>query len=177
MFSISDKYTATGSSKLLGCWTSYVTKHDASSFYSWENDNLPLYDLEERTEHLHQLLGFNPSAGVDGIVLTVSADAPASQLVCNGNLFASVSAAVRALPKIIRFPVTIEVASFGNLGSLELNDISFSERGSLEIINRNFGKAYSSSAISQSDPTYSKKIANTALTPYSQYQYIGTISA
>ena len=48
-FSKTDIYTSSGSTPLYNAWTPYVSKFDTSTFYNWEQDNLPLYDLEERT--------------------------------------------------------------------------------------------------------------------------------
>lgn len=137
MFNKNDLYTNLGSNKLYGCWTSLVTKFDTSSFYNWEQDNLPLYDLDERTYFLWERLG-NATSSINGVALVVSADAEAP---CNSNIFSSLSSCLQALPEVINFPIIIEVASFGNLGSLTLSNKIFGPRGSIEIINRNFAKA------------------------------------
>lgn len=175
IFNSADLYTSLGATKLYGCWTSNVRKHDASSFYNWEQDNEPLYDLEERTYRLWEQGGFVPSS-VNGLALVVSADAPNSQIRCNANIFQSVSAAIRVLPKVIRFPVVIEIASFGNLGTLELNNLEFEENGSLEIINRNFFKANSANDATLNS-NYTIKNANSTLSPFTQYRYLGLVSA
>ena len=125
-----DIYTASGSTPL---------------FNSWEEDNVPLYDLEERTYELWEQQGF-PTSSVPGLALTVSADAPTADLQANSRIFTSVSSCIAALPKVIRFPVFIEVANFGDLGTLELHDFRIEEGGSIEIINRNYVKNYTSSA-------------------------------
>lgn len=141
MFITSDIYTVNSTSlKLLNCWTDKVTKFDSSAFYNWEQDNLPVYDLEERTYLLWEKMGF-PTSSIPGVALAVSADAPDSAIGCNKNIFRSVSAAVAALPEMINFPVLIEIANFGSLGELVLNNFKFGPRGSLEIINRNFARA------------------------------------
>lgn len=140
MFLKDDIYTSSGTLKLYHCWTDKVTKFDSSSFYNWEQDNLPIYDLDERTAYLWEQLGF-PTSSIPGIALVVSADAPDSAVACNKNVFKTVSAAIQALPQSINFPVLIEVASFGSLGDLVLNNYRFGPRGSLEIINRNFATA------------------------------------
>lgn len=138
MLNPSDIYTSVGSTTLYGCWTPNVTKFDASSFYNWEQDNLPVYDLDERTSYLWERLG-HPTSSVNGFALVVSADATSS---CNSNIFTTLSGCLRALPEVINAPYIIEVASFGNLGSLILANKVFGPRGSIEIINRNFGKGY-----------------------------------
>lgn len=153
VFSVSDSFTTLGATKLYGCWTPDVTKFDASSFYNWEQDNLPAYDLEERTHFLWEKAGYAPST-VNGLTFVVSSQAPNSLIGCNTNVFQSVSAAVRALPEVIRFPVVVEIASFGNLGELNLNGIQFTENGSLEIINRNAMKCNAGSALNYLDGTY-----------------------
>jgi len=144
-FNKNDIYTSSGSLRVYNSWTPYVSKFDTSSFYNWEQDNLPLYDLEERTYELWEYAGF-PTSSITGLALTVSADTPALTLAQNRNIYTSVSAAVASLPRVIRFPVLIEVANFGDLGPLELHDFQIVENGSIEIINRNYVKAYTASS-------------------------------
>lgn len=139
MFLPNDIYTTSGSVKLYHCWTDKVTKFDSSSFYNWEQDNLPVYDLDERTHYLWEQLGY-PTSSIPGVALVVSADASDSQVTCNKNIFRTVSAAIAALPQVINYPIIIEIANFGDLGELTLNNYKFGPRGSLEIINRNFSK-------------------------------------
>jgi hypothetical protein len=139
MFLKNDIYTTSGSTKLYHCWTDKVTKFDSSSFYNWEQDNLPIYDLDERTNFLWEQLGY-PASSVDGVALVVSADAPDNAIACNKNIFRSLSAAIEAIPQCINFPILIEVASFGNLGDLVISNRRFGPNGSLEIINRNFAR-------------------------------------
>jgi hypothetical protein len=137
MFLKDDIYTSIGPSKLYHCWTDKVTKYDSSSFYNWEQDNLPIYDLDERTEFLWGKAGY-PTSSIPGVALVVSADAPDSVIACNKNIFRTLSGAIEALPNVINFPIVIEVASFGKLGDLNLEGFKFGGAGSLEIINRNF---------------------------------------
>jgi len=143
-FNRNDIYTSSGSVMLFNSWTPYVSKYDTSSFYNWEQDNLPLYDLEERTYENWEQAGFATS-GVTGFALTVSADTPAATLLANNNIFTDLSSCIAAIPKVVRFPVLIEVANFGDLGDLELHNFRIEEGGSIEIINRNFGRVYNAS--------------------------------
>ena len=141
-----DMYFASGSTSLYNCWTENVTKFNSDTFYNWEQDNEPLYDLEERSFYAWEKLGF-PSSSIPGINLTVSADAVIDVDAdgnpdCRTNLFHTLSAAVEAIPDRVNFPVLIEVGSFGNLGEVHINGIEFGPSGSLEIINRNFAKGY-----------------------------------
>ena len=138
-----DLYLAQGDDKLVrGDWTSTVYKYDASSFYNWEQDNLPLYDLEERTELNWEQLGY-PTSSLTGLHLSVSD----SSVDTTGpyQVFSSVSAALNKLPKTLRFPVIIEVAVSGNLGNIDIQDFEFVEDGGLEIVNRGFAKVLSGS--------------------------------
>lgn len=159
MFISDDIYTTSGPVKLYHCWTDKVTKFDSSSFYNWEQDNLPVYDLDERTFYLWEQLGY-PTSSIPGVVLTVSADAPL--VTCNRNIFRTVSAAIDALPQVINYPIIIEIANFGQMGDLVLNNFKFGPRGSLEIINRNFSKQeYSvSSALGLAIPQVSANYYN-----------------
>jgi hypothetical protein len=141
-FKLNDLYTTSGAGVLYHCWTDEVEKFDTSSHYSWEQDNLPIYDLEERTELLHTKMGYPAVENIQPQILVVSADAPSEDLQCSANLFETVQDAVDAIPRHLRYPVIIEVASFGDLGTLDIDNISFEGSGSLEIVNRNFTKRY-----------------------------------
>ena len=145
MFNPVDIYTSSGTNPLYNSWTSYVSKFDTSSFYNWEQDNLPLYDLEERTYELWEQGGFATSA-VQGLSLVVSADATAEGFQANSKIFADVSSCIAAIPKVVRFPVLVEVANYGDLGAIELHNFRIEEGGSIEIINRAFGRSVSPSA-------------------------------
>jgi hypothetical protein len=142
MFNPSDVYTSSGSNLIYGCWTPGVSKFDSSSFYNWEQDNLPIHDLEERTNLLWERLG-HPASAVTGFALVVSGD---STSACNSNVYTSLSAALAKLPEVINSPYLIEVASFGNLGTLKLSNKTFGPRGSIEIINRVFGHSESATS-------------------------------
>ncbi len=145
-FNQNDIYTSSGDVMLFNSWTPYVSKFDTSTFYNWEEDNVPLYDLEERTYELWEQGGFATSAGVPGLALTVSADAPTLTLQQNSNIFTDLSSAIAAVPKVVRFPVLIEVGNFGDLGPLELHNFRIEEAGSIEIINRNFSRTFNASS-------------------------------
>ena len=157
-----DIYTSSGSTPLFNSWTPYVSKFDTSTFYNWEEDNVPLYDLEERTYELWEQQGF-PTSAVPGMSLVVSGSAPTADLQANSRIFTTVSSCIAALPKVIRFPVLIEVANFGDLGALELHDFRLEEKGSIEIINRNFVRDYTSSSLVKSVASVG---GNTLLTSY-----------
>jgi hypothetical protein len=148
MFDPNDYYVASGSTDITNSWTATVTKFDSSSFYNWEQDNLPLYDLEERTDYLWEKAGF-PTSSIPGVSLVVSSTG------ADGiNVFSTLADAVDALPDTIRFPYLIEVAASGDLGKLELNNIKMDgPTAGLEIVNRAFGKALSLSSASIGDYT------------------------
>ena len=92
-----DVYTGSGSTTLFNSWTPYVSKFDTSSFYNWEQDNLPLYDLEERTYESWEQAGY-PTSAVNGLSLTVSADTPTATLTANPNIFTTLSSCIAAIP-------------------------------------------------------------------------------
>lgn len=167
MLNPSDIYTSVGSANLYGCWTTPVTKFDTSSFYNWEQDNLPVLDLEERTSLLWERLG-HPTSSINGFALVVSADAASS---CNSNIFKTLSACLATVPEVINAPYLIEVASYGDLGPLVLSNKIFGPRGSIEIINRGFSKADSTG--NGTDPAYHDQ----KITSQAPYNLVGLASA
>lgn len=180
MFITSDIYTVNSTAlKLFNCWTDKVTKFDSSSFYNWEQDNMPVFDLDERTYFLWEKLGF-PTSSIPGLSLVVSADAPDSAVGCNKNIYRSVSAAVDALPNVINFPVLMEVANFGGMGDLVLNNIKFGPKGSLEIINRNFSRADATASASVIFGTLNGNVALNSIkidgTANNLYSYVSALS-
>ncbi len=148
MFKKNDIYTSFGSTRLNRQTWPNQTYFDSSSFYNWSQDNEPIYDLDEKTHRLWQELGY-PTSSINGITLVVSSTSLQAQN-CNRNIFPTVSAAIEALPKNIRFPVVIEICTFGDLGELKLNNIKIDYGGSLEIINRNYARFYSASSVAVS---------------------------
>jgi hypothetical protein len=130
-----DYYTNLGSTSLRTCWTKDVTKFDASSFYNWEQDNLPVLDLEERTDFLWGRLG-NATSAVNGFSWVVSSDVGEN---CTGDYFSSLELAINKLPEVINAPYIIEVAIASALGDLKLSNKIFGPSGSIEIINRILG--------------------------------------
>jgi len=180
-FSETDIYTSSGSVMLQNAWTPYVSKYDTSSFYNWEQDNLPLYDLEERTYANWEQAGFATSA-LTGFSLTVSADAANTTegqavLLANATVFTQLSSCIAAIPKVVRFPVLIEVGSFGDLGPLELHNFRIEEGGSIEIINRNFGRVYNASGDSRGIVTPTYNASHALMTTVSSLDLSSTLTA
>ena len=136
-FNQSDLYTVSAGTEIFNFWNPFVTKFDSSSFYSWEQDNTPLYDLEEKTDYLWEKLGW-PTSSIPGLVLSVSSSIP-THLAVSSNVFTTLQGAVDALPEILRFPTLIEVAVSGDIGELNLDNVKCVGNGALEIINRVFG--------------------------------------
>ena len=136
-FNQSDLYTVSAGTEIFNFWNPFVTKFDSSSFYSWEQDNTPLYDLEEKTDYLWEKMGW-PTSSVPGLVLSVSSSIP-TNLAVSSNVFTTLQGAVDALPEILRFPTLIEVAVSGDIGELNLDNVKCVGNGALEIINRVFG--------------------------------------
>ena len=148
VFNANDIYVLGGKDKIYHNWTAGVRKFDTNSFYNWEQDNVPLYDLEDRTYHLWEKNGWDTST-VEGVIFTVSADA-SSHVVneitgetimdADPNIFLDVSSALAAIPNTLRFPLRIEICNFRSVGSLDLHDIKCVGDGALEIVNRPFAK-------------------------------------
>lgn len=119
--------------KRYGFWNPFVTKYGPHSVYNWEHDNLPLYDLEERTEYLWEKEGWSGSSleGVGMALIVTESEYEAA----GANRFSSLQDAIDALPSVIRLPIIIEVLKGGDLGNLDLQNIKFGKNGSLEIVN------------------------------------------
>ena len=119
-FNANDIYVAGGKDKIYNIWTPGVRKFDSNSFYNWEEDNVPIYDLEDRTYYLWEKFG-SQSSSVDGAVLTVSADASAHVVNAttgetaydlDPNIFLDVSSAIAAIPEVLRYPIRVEICNF-----------------------------------------------------------------
>jgi len=141
-FLSNDHYLTSGTSQLINAWVDPVYKFDSSSFYNWEQDNLPIYDLEDRDDFLYEMAGY-PVSSVTGMSLCVSDCG-----IDNKKVFGTISDAIDALPNTIRFPIIIEVAASGELGELRLQDKVFEgSSAGLEIINRGFVKGLCGSGV------------------------------
>lgn len=139
----SDIYLASGCAKLLNTgWKDTVYKFDSSSFYNWEQDNLPVYDLEDRTDYLYESLGQLSGAGIG---LIVSSFTPFDQSA-GLRYVATLQEAIDALPRAIDCTVIIEVAISGALGKVTLDHFTFGPSGGIEIINRGFAKIFQTSS-------------------------------
>ena len=143
-FTKTDIYSSDSGSEIYNYWNPFVTKFDSQSFYNFEQDNQPLFDLEERTQYLWEKTGYASSA-VTGMPLVVSSTIPdgVASFPTNRNVFTSLQSAIDALPDVIRTPTLIEVAVSGQLGALDLKNIEIKDDGVLEIVNRGFAKLYS----------------------------------
>ena len=123
-----------GDQNLSGYAFPAVYKHDASGFYNWEEDNLPINDLETRSDVFKQYLGLDTS--LTGVTLTVSADAPKS--ASSVGVYQTVQQALEVVPRRVRIPVLIEICDFGDLGDLEIKDIQGEGDGGLQITCRQY---------------------------------------
>mgnify|MGYP003109932460 FL=1 len=110
-----------------------IRKYNASSFYNWEQDNIPINDLETRTNSLGANIGLT-ATGIAGATLVLSSAADN-----DNSIYDDIDDIVTRIPKILTFPLLVEICSYGNLGALKLEGISIKGNGSLQFINRNFG--------------------------------------
>jgi hypothetical protein len=138
-FNQEDLYSSSAGTELYNYWNPFVTKFDSQSFYNFEQDNQPVYDLEERTKYLWEKSTGYATSSLYGMPLVVSGSLDST----NNNVFTDLQTAVDSLPDVIRTPTLIEVALSGNLGGLALKNIEIKDDGILEIINRGSAKIYS----------------------------------
>ena len=146
-----DIYSSSAGTELYNYWNPFVTKFDSQSFYNFEQDNQPLYDLEERTFELWGKATGYATSSLFGMPLVVSGAIPdvAGGDTMNRNVFTNLQDALDALPNVIRTPTLIEVADSGLLGGISLKNVDIVEGGILEIVNRGFAKIYSGGGLSQ----------------------------
>ncbi len=169
-FQPTDLYLPSGTGTLINNWVDPVYKFDSSSFYNWEQDNLPIYDLEDRDDYLYEMAGY-PTSAVDGIMLTVSACG-----IDNKKVFGTVSDALEALPNTIRFPIIIEVCTSGQLGGIHVENKEFEgSSAGLEIINRGFAKSLCGSSTAPSSLISIVDANSSAITQFSSTDLSNTM--
>jgi hypothetical protein len=112
-----------------------VNKYHASQFYNWEQDNIPIDDLETRTDTLGAAIGLFED-GIAGTTMTL-----ANTEVSANSIYGSIDNIIKLIPKTITFPILVEITTYGNLGDLVLENITLKGNGKLEFINRNYATA------------------------------------
>ena len=124
-------FTASGGGHSLGTSFPDVTMFDPSSFYNWEQDNIPIQQLKDRTDVLMQMAGA-PASAMNGVTLVLSSTSnPAA------NTYSNLSDIVSRIPKRLTYPLLVEICNYGALGPLDLRDVVTEGDGVLEIVNRN----------------------------------------
>ena len=142
-------------------WDDDISLHGPETFYNWEQDNIPLIQLANRTAWLYaqiegqSMAGSNlnyggPGVGTatpgvvgstvnfnDGIVLTLSSTSDRSR-----GIYSDLSRLLSNVPKKLKYPLTIEICKYGDLGALNIHGISCEGSGALEIVNRTAAMAH-----------------------------------
>ena len=128
--------TSTGGDGVLGLrYVDNVAKYDPSSFYNWEQDNIPIWELEARENFLLQMAGF-PGKNQTGVTMVLSS--LGSETDGSDGVYDSIEHITERIPKKLKFPILIEICAFGNLGKLDLANITCEGEGKLEVVNRAF---------------------------------------
>ena len=139
-------------------WDDNVPKFDPSSFYNWEQDNVPLWVIEQRGDTLYNAMG-SPGGNPNGVTFTLSSTGHFDE---SKAVFDSIDDIVERIPKRLKFPVLIEICTYGNLGHLDLANITCEGDGKLEIKNKAFFTDVNASACGVADISGSP--ADSALT-------------
>ena len=108
-----------------------VRKYTAGSFYNWEQDNIPINDLETRTTTLGASIGLM-SSSIPGATLVLSSSTDASLAT-----YDNIEDIIALIPRVLTFPILVEICAYGNLGDLNLEGISAVGNGKLQFLNRN----------------------------------------
>ena len=112
-----------------------ITMFDASTFYNWEQDNIPLQELKKRTDTLLRHAGFNQ--------LLQPADVVTYTLSSTGNentaygVYDNMQDILDLIPKRLTYSILVEICSYGVIPKWELSDVVTEGSGQLEIVNRN----------------------------------------
>jgi hypothetical protein len=103
---------------------------DASSFYNWEQDNIPLAKLFQRTDLLHQAIGY---LGDENRPTIMTLSSTANHAL---GVYDNLDDIVRRIPQRLTFPLLVEICDYNNLGDLELDGITTIGDGSLQFKNQ-----------------------------------------
>jgi len=119
-----------------------ITMFDASTFYNWEQDNIPLQELVKRTDTLFHHVGLNQDNLPDATVTyTLSS---AGNVDSDIGIYDDIHDILDLIPKRLTYPVLVEICTYGALPEFELSDIVTEGDGQLEIVNRLFSHTASS---------------------------------
>ena len=119
-----------------------VPKYDPSSFYNWETDNRPLWSLEQRGDTLFQAMG-SPGGNPAGITFVLSSTGNVDE---SRGIYDNIYDIVERIPKRLKFPVLIELCTYGNLGKLDLANITCEGDGIIEVRNQAYIEDVNASA-------------------------------
>ena len=126
-------FSSTGGNNVLNRTYDESFLFDASTFYNWEQDNVPLAKLISRTNLLHQYAGY-PGEEFKPTTMTLSSTADEA----NG-IYDNMDDIIARIPNRLSFPLLIELCDYGDLGKLVINDVTTVGQGQLEIRNQNYG--------------------------------------
>ena len=119
-----------------------VPKYDPSSFYNWEQDNIPLWVLQERGDTLWAQAGY-PGGNPGGVTFVLSSAGSFDEAQ---GIYDNIDDITERIPKRLKFPVLIELCSYGALGTLDLANITCEGDGRLEIRNQTYFEDVNASA-------------------------------
>ena len=137
-----------------------VPKYDPSSFYNWEQDNIPLWVLEQRGETLYRQLG-SPGGNPGGMTFTLSSTGYYDEAL---GVYDNIDDIVERIPKRLKFPVLVELCSYGALGKLDIANITCEGDGKLEFRNMAYCEDVDASANIIADLTTSPAGASSMIT-------------
>ena len=108
-----------------------VFHYDASTFYNYTQDNKYVSGLEIRNRTLSQGMGFVASGShYQGVTFAVNWHGVSD---IDYGMFSSIADAVAQIPKVLTYPLKIEVYGYGSLGELNLDSIKCQGQGALEV--------------------------------------------
>ena len=148
-----------------------VRKYTASSFYNWEQDNVPIDDLESRTNALAANTG-QLSTSIEGVTMVLSSTADNTLSV-----YDNINDILDRIPKVITFPILVELCDYGDLGELKLEGITLEGDGALQFINRNFAASIDGNNANTNKVRAYKQNVNDEHVPWTEEAYPIEISS
>ena len=150
-----------------------VPKYDPSSFYNYEEDNIPLWVLEANDRTLYEALG-SPGGNPDGVTMTLSST---GNFDLDAGIYDNIDDIIERIPKRLKYPVRVELCAYGDLGQLGLLNITCEGAGRIEFINKVYAEDTNGQVTSQTSVSSSPEGALNHILNVSSNDFSGSLDA
>ena len=150
-----------------------IPKYDPSSFYNYEEDNIPLWSLEANDRTLYEALG-SPGGNPDGVTMTLSST---GNFDLDQGIYDSIDDIIERIPKRLKYPVRVELCAYGDLGHLGLLNITCEGAGRIEFINKVYAEDLNGQVTLQTSVSSSPEGALNHILNVSSNDFSGSLDA